>query len=259
MGTTGIFSWLPVRRFCSVNNGTEVIFGLWYLCILFLFILSKVWIFFDFQKFCVSSLIDRITNAMIDYIKGKIIELLPTDIVIECGGIGYHAYISLQTFAALDGKLDTTLYIHHILREDDEMFYGFASKDERQFFRLLIGVSGVGANTARMMLSSLSADEIREAILSENVSRIKSIKGIGSKTAQRIILELKDKIVKGEGSDSTVLFSGQAVNATADEAITALVMLGFPKPAVQKLVGSLLQENPTASVEVLIKTALQRL
>ena len=196
---------------------------------------------------------------MIDYIKGKIVELIPTDLVIECGGIGYHAYISLQTFAALDGKLDTTLYIHHILREDDEMFYGFSSKDERQFFRLLIGVSGVGANTARMMLSSLSADEIREAILSENVARIKGIKGIGSKTAQRIILELKDKVVKGDGAESPVLFSGQAVNATADEAITALVMLGFPRPAVQKLVGSLLQENPTASVEVLIQTALQRL
>lgn len=196
---------------------------------------------------------------MIDYIKGKIVELLPTDIVIECGGIGYHAFISLQTYAMLENRSDATLYIHHILREDEEMFYGFSSKDERQFFRLLIGVSGVGANTARMMLSSLSADEIREAILSENVSRIKSIKGIGLKTAQRIILELKDRVVKGEGTDSTVLFSGQVANAVADEAITALVMLGFPKPAVQKLVGSLIQENPTANVEVLIKTALQRL
>ena len=196
---------------------------------------------------------------MIDYIKGKIVELLPTDIVIECGGIGYHAYISLQTYAMLENLSETTLYIHHILREDEEMFYGFSSKDERQFFRLLIGVSGVGANTARMMLSSLSADEIREAIIGENVSRIKSIKGIGLKTAQRIILELKDKVVKGDGADSTVLFSGQAINAAADEAITALVLLGFPKPAVQKVVNAMLQENPTASVEMLVKSGLQRL
>ena len=196
---------------------------------------------------------------MIDYIKGKIVELLPTDIVIECGGIGYHAFISLQTYAMLENLSETTLYIHHILREDEEMFYGFSSKDERQFFRLLIGVSGVGANTARMMLSSLSADEIREAIIGENVSRIKSIKGIGLKTAQRIILELKDKVIKGDGADTTVFFSGQAVNAAAEEAITALVLLGFPKPAVQKIVNALLQENPTASVEMLVKSGLQRL
>ena len=196
---------------------------------------------------------------MIDYIKGKIVELLPTDIVIECGGIGYHAFISLQTYAMLENLSETTLYIHHILREDEEMFYGFSSKDERQFFRLLIGVSGVGANTARMMLSSLSADEIREAIIGENVSRIKSIKGIGLKTAQRIILELKDKVIKGDGADTTVLFSGQAVNAAAEEAITALVLLGFPKPAVHKVVNALLQEKPTASVEMLVKSGLQRL
>ena len=214
-------------------------------------------IFFEFQKLCVPSLNRR--KIMIDYIKGKIVELLPTDIVIECGGIGYHAFISLQTYAMLENLSETTLYIHHILREDEEMFYGFSSKDERQFFRLLIGVSGVGANTARMMLSSLSADEIREAIIGENVSRIKSIKGIGLKTAQRIILELKDKVIKGDGADAPVLFSGQAVNAAADEAITALVLLGFPKPAVQKVVNALLQENPTASVELLVKSGLQRL
>ena len=196
---------------------------------------------------------------MIDYIKGKIVELLPTDIVIECGGIGYHAFISLQTYAMLENLSETTLYIHHILREDEEMFYGFSSKDERQFFRLLIGVSGVGANTARMMLSSLSADEIREAIIGENVSRIKSIKGIGLKTAQRIILELKDKVVKGDVAHAPILFSGQAVNAAAEEAITALFLLGFPKPAVQKVVNALLQENPTASVEMLVKSGLQRL
>lgn len=196
---------------------------------------------------------------MIDFIKGSIVELLPTDVVIECGGIGYHAFISLQTYSQLEGKPAVTLYIHHILREDEEMFYGFATKDERQFFRLLIGVSGVGANTARMMLSSLNADEIREAILGENVARIKSIKGIGLKTAQRIILELKDKVVKGDGADSSVLFSGQAVSAAAEEATTALVLLGFAKPAASKVVSALLKDEPTASVEQLIKLALQRL
>lgn len=196
---------------------------------------------------------------MIDYIKGAIVELLPTDVVIECGGIGYHAFISLQTFASLDGKSSVTLYIHHILREDEEMFYGFATKEERQFFRLLIGVSGVGANTARMMLSSLNADEIRDAILSENVARIKSIKGIGLKTAQRIILELKDKVVKGESNDSALLFSGQSLNAAAEEATTALVLLGFAKPAASKVINTLLKENPNFSVEQLIKLSLQRL
>ena len=196
---------------------------------------------------------------MIDYIKGKIVELLPTDVVVECGGIGYHAFISLQTYALLEDKSEATVYIHHILREDEEMFYGFADKDERQFFRLLIGVNGVGANTARMMLSSMNADELREAILSENVKRIQSIKGIGSKTAQRIVLELKDKVVKGEGSDSTALFSGAQVNAVTDEAVTALVMLGFAKPAVNKVVAALLKESPNATIEQLIKQALQRL
>lgn len=196
---------------------------------------------------------------MIDYIKGKIVELLPTDVVVECGGIGYHAYISLQTFALLENKTEAIVYIHHILREDEEMFYGFADKDERQFFRLLIGVSGVGANTARMMLSSLNADEIREAILAEDVNRIKSIKGIGLKTAQRIILELKDKVVKGEGSESSALFSGSTVSAATEEAVTALVLLGFAKPAANKVVGTLLKENPNYSIEQLIKLALQRL
>ena len=196
---------------------------------------------------------------MIDYIKGKIVELLPTDLVIECGGIGYHAFISLQTYALLENKSEATVYIHHILREDEEMFYGFADKEERQFFRLLIGVSGVGAGTARVMLSSLNADEIREAILAGDVKRIQSIKGIGNKTAQRIILELTDKVAKGTGGDGAALFSGAKVSAVAEEATTALIMLGFAKPAVSKVVGSLLKEMPNASVEQLIKEALGRL
>lgn len=195
---------------------------------------------------------------MIDYIKGKIVERTPTDMVLECYGIGYKILISLQTYEALNGKDDTKIYIHHYLREDEELYYGFATKDERELFRLLIGVSGVGAATARMMLSSLTTDEIRNAILSEDLNKIKSIKGIGTKSAQRLILELKDKVVKGEGSESTVLFSSSS-NPAVEEATTALVMLGFTKPNVSKAISAVLKETPSASLEELIKLSLKRL
>ena len=134
---------------------------------------------------------------MIDYIKGKIVEITPTDMVLECYGIGYKILISLQTYEGLHKQEESTVYIHHYLREDEELYYGFATKDERELFRLLIGVSGIGASTARMMLSSLYSEEIRNAILAEDINKIKSIKGIGLKSAQRLILELKDKIAKG--------------------------------------------------------------
>ena len=150
---------------------------------------------------------------MIDYIKGKIAEITPTDTILECYGIGYKILISLQTYEVLNGKDEVKIYIHHYLREDEELYYGFATKDEREMFRLLIGVSGVGAATARMMLSSLTTDEIRNAIIAEDLNKIKSIKGIGTKSAQRLILELKDKVVKGEGSDSSVLFSTSSNSA----------------------------------------------
>ena len=195
---------------------------------------------------------------MIDYIKGKIIELTPTYTVVECCGIGYMIQISLQTFSTLENRSDITIYIHHYIREDDEQFYGFATKDERELFRLLIGVSGIGVSTAQMMLSSLSSDEIRNAIISEDINRIKSIKGIGLKTAQRLILELKDKIVKGGGSDSTALFS-QCNNAIVEEATTALVLLGFTKANVNKAISAVLKENPSASLESIIKLALKKL
>lgn len=195
---------------------------------------------------------------MIDYIKGKIVERTPTDIVLECYGIGYKILISLQTYEALNGKDEARIYIHHYLREDEELYYGFATKDERELFRLLIGVSGVGAATARMMLSSLTTDEIRNAILSEDLNKIKSIKGIGTKSAQRLILELKDKVVKGEGSESTVLFSSSS-NPAVEEATTALVMLGFTKPNVSKAISAVLKESPYASLEELIKLSLKRL
>lgn len=168
---------------------------------------------------------------MIDYIKGQITELSPTEVILETYGIGYRILISLQTYESLNGRKDSIVYIHHYLREDEELYYGFASKDERELFRLLIGVSGIGASTARMMLSSMSSEEIRTAILAEDINKIKSIKGIGMKSAQRLILELKDKIVKGGGTDSGQLF-GSSSNAATEEATTALVMLGFTKANV---------------------------
>ena len=200
-------------------------------------------------------------GTMIEYIKGSIAGLTPTEIILECGGIGYEILISLQTYEALQGKADAKVYIHHYLREDEELYYGFATKDERELFRLLISVSGIGAGTARMMLSSLSAEEIRQAILSEDVARIKSIKGIGVKSAQRVILELKDKIVKGAGADDSgsALFAKADNAAVVEEATTALVMLGFTKANIAKVLPAILKENPVARVEDLIKAALQRL
>lgn len=195
---------------------------------------------------------------MIDYIKGQITELSPTEVILETYGIGYRILISLQTYESLNGRKDSIIYIHHYLREDEELYYGFASKDERELFRLLIGVSGIGASTARMMLSSMSSEEIRTAILAEDINKIKSIKGIGMKSAQRLILELKDKIVKGGGTDSGQLF-GSSSNAATEEATTALVMLGFTKANVTKAVNSVLKEKPSASLEEIIKLALKLL
>ena len=195
---------------------------------------------------------------MIDYIKGSIAEMNPTEVILECNGIGYRILISLQTYEGLNGKSDAKVYIHHYLREDEELYYGFFTKDERELFRLLIGVSGIGASTARMMLSSLTSDEIRNAILAEDINKIKSIKGIGLKSAQRLILELKDKVGKGAGSDSTSLFQTGAPGVT-DEAVTALVMLGFTKANVNKAVTSVLKSKPGASLEEIIKLALKLL
>lgn len=196
---------------------------------------------------------------MIEYIKGTLESLAPTEAVVEAYGIGYKLLISLQTYEGLEGKKDVIVYIHHYLREDEELYYGFATKDERELFRLLIGVSGVGAATARMMLSSLTCDEIRNAIIGNDINKIKSIKGIGLKSAQRLILELKDKIAKGEGSaDNSALFNTQT-NSDAEEASTALVLLGFTKANVGKAVAAVLKETPGASLEEIIKSALKKL
>ncbi len=195
---------------------------------------------------------------MIDYIKGQIIELTPTELILENHGIGYSLLISLQTYEAFQLQTQVAAYIHHYIREDEELFYGFATKDERELFRLLIGVSGIGVASARMMLSTLSAEEIRQAILAEDVNRIKSVKGIGLKSAQRLVLELKDKIVKGAGADSSALFKSDH-SALVDEATTALTMLGFSKANIGKVMPAILKDNPNARVEDIIKAALQRL
>lgn len=195
---------------------------------------------------------------MIDYISGKIAELTPTRVVLDNSGIGYAIEISLQTYAALESQKEAKVYIYHHIQSssDVELFYGFSSKDERSIFELLISVSGVGVNTARVILSSFSADELREAILSENVAAIKSVKGIGLKTAQRMVLELKDKISKGEGGANDVLLVSDR-NAVAEEAAAALQMLGFSKPNISKAIQKIVSSNPNIKVEELIKQALQ--
>lgn len=195
---------------------------------------------------------------MINYIKGIITGLSPTEVILENSGIGYNILISLQTFEALKEKKDATVYIHHHLREDDEQYYGFAVKDERELFRLLIGVSGIGVSTARMMLSSLSAEEIRHAILAEDLNKIKSIKGIGLKSAQRLILELKDKIAKGEGVEIS-LIGTESNTAEIEEATRALLMLGFTKPNINKVIQKIFKEEKPEKVEDIIKIALKLL
>ena len=197
---------------------------------------------------------------MIDYISGKLATLTPTMAVIDNQGIGYGVEISLQTFESLRGKDSATVYIQRQVnpRDGAEVDYGFATQDERELFHLITSVSGMGAASARMVLSSLTADELRNAILGEDVHRLKSVKGIGLKTAQRMVLELKDKLVKGEGASSEMLFQNDS-SAVVEEATTALQMLGFAKPNINKAIQAILKENPSASVEAIIKAALQRL
>ena len=197
---------------------------------------------------------------MIEYISGKLVALTPTMAVIDNQGIGYAVEISLQTYDALNGKSEATAYIQRQINPRDgiEVDYGFATKEERELFRQITSVSGMGAASARMVLSSLSAEELRNAILSEDVNRLKGVKGIGLKTAQRMVLELKDKIVKGEGVSTDVLFRADS-NAAAEEAATALQMLGFAKPNINKAIQAILKQEPRASVEEIIKAALQRL
>jgi Holliday junction DNA helicase RuvA len=193
---------------------------------------------------------------MIDYIKGKIVELTPAFIIIENEGIGYHVSISLSTYARLEGKSDYKILVHEVIREDSHQLFGFADKSERDLFRHLISVTGVGPGTARVMLSSLNPDEIEKAILGSEVNVLKAIKGIGIKTAQRIIVDLKDKLGKQSGTGEIFLFTD---NTKKEEALSALVMLGFGKSAVIKVLDKIVREEKSLTVEDIIKKALKSL
>ncbi|MBO8460480.1 MAG: Holliday junction branch migration protein RuvA [Bacteroidetes bacterium] len=200
---------------------------------------------------------------MIDYIKGSIAELTPTYAVIETNGIGYGIHIALTTYSALGKSTEAKLYVHEVIREDAHLLFGFMNKGERALFLLLISVSGIGANTARMILSSYTAGEIRQIIATGNAKLLSSIKGIGPKTAQRIIVELKDKILKVEMDDETQSTLLNEVDAstegTREEAIAALTMLGFASAPSTKVVNQLLKEDPQIPVEQVIKRALKML
>ncbi len=197
---------------------------------------------------------------MIDYISGKLADLNPTTAVIDNQGIGYSVEISLQTYDSLNGKTEVKVYIQRQINQRDgiEVDYGFANKEERELFRNITSVSGMGASSARMILSSFSPEELREAILSEDVNRLKSVKGIGLKSAQSLVLELKDKIVKGSETSLDTLFRPEA-NAAAEEASAALLNLGFTKANINKAIQSILKNNPTATLEEIIKLSLKML
>ena len=195
---------------------------------------------------------------MYDYISGDIIELSPAELILDNNGIGYKFQISLNSYSRFREQAKAKIYIYHHLREDEELFYGFFTKDERHIFTLLISVSGIGPNTARMMLSSMTPDEIQGAIISGDVNTIKSIKGIGLKTAQRVIIELKDKIAKGTSSGSDIIFDSQ-INNVRNEATSALVLLGFSKSNIEKVLSATLKSKPDATLEELIKLALKQL
>ena len=193
---------------------------------------------------------------MLDYIKGEIAELTPASVVIETGGLGYIAHISLNTYSALNGLKSCKLYIYESIREDAHQLFGFMEKRERELFLHLISVSGVGANTARMVLSSIASYELEGIISSGNANALKTVKGIGSKTAERIIIDLKDKIKVNGGSSASSAPSGASSEA-AKEAVSALTMLGFNLLASQKVVSKIEKEHSSFTVEEIIKHALK--
>ena len=193
---------------------------------------------------------------MITHLKGKLVEKSPTNVVIEVNGIGYWVNISLTTFSQIPDNENIKLYTHLQIKEDSHSLYGFYSKKEREIFRLLISVSGVGTSTARTMLSSLNPQQVVEAISSNNVSIVQSVKGIGSKTAQRLIIELRDKILKIYDLDETYVNSN---NTTREEALSALEVLGINKKSSERLVDNIIQENQDISVEEIIKETLKNI
>lgn len=193
---------------------------------------------------------------MYEYISGTLSEVAPAYAVVDAGGVGYYLHISLETYSAIEHAERAKLYVHFIVREDAQLFYGFATRAERDVFRLLISVSGVGGNTARMILSTYSPRELQGIISSGNAVLLKNVKGLGLKTAQKIIVELSGKLLAVGGDDSA---SSVAGNDRVDEALAALVMLGFSKAPAEKVLHAAVRETPGASVEELVRMALKRL
>jgi len=193
---------------------------------------------------------------MITHIEGKLVEKNPTDVVIDCNGVGYFINISLHTFSQIPDREHLRLYTYLQVREDSHSLYGFSTKVEREIFKLLISVSGIGTNTARTMLSSLTPDQVKEGIAGGDVALIQSVKGIGAKTAQRVIIDLKDKVLKVYGLDELSLIPN---NTNKDEALSALDVLGFNKKQSEKVVERIIKAQPNAEVEQIIKEALKNL
>jgi Holliday junction DNA helicase RuvA len=193
---------------------------------------------------------------MFEFIKGEVREITPTYVVLENNGIGYFINISINTYTKISESASCLLYIYEAIREDAHQLFGFADKEERQVFLHLISVSGIGSNTARVMLSSLSPSDIKTAIAQSNVMLIKSVKGIGTKTAERVIVDLRDKVGKLSETDQN---NSLINNTIKEEALSALVMLGFPKAKVDKIINSILKENNSLRVEELIKESLKRI
>lgn len=199
---------------------------------------------------------------MIEYIRGTIAELTPTQAVIDCGGVGYGLSISLNTYSAIQGQREARLYVYESIREDAYQLFGFASRQERELFLLLISVASIGGQTARTVLSAFTPAELAAAIRSENERMLRSVKGIGPKAAQRIIVELKDKIplALGEGTDTAPASTAAVANKEiVEEAVAALTMLGFPPAPSQKTVLAIVKDSPTLAVEQIIKQALKML
>lgn len=197
---------------------------------------------------------------MIEYLKGEVAELSPATAIIECCGVGYETSITLNTYSALQGKKDAKLYIYEVIREDTHQLFGFSNRQERELFLLLISVSGIGGNTARTILSAFTVSELCEAIATGNEVAIKGVKGIGLKTAQRLIVDLKDKIKNiGGGLQGSTTVATSLNNDTVEGAVAALVMLGFPASAAGKVVQSIVKSEPQATIEQVIKQALKQL
>ncbi|OAB80562.1 Holliday junction branch migration protein RuvA [Cochleicola gelatinilyticus] len=193
---------------------------------------------------------------MITHIQGRVVEKNPTHVVIDCNGVGYFIHISLHTFSQLSDNENLRLYTHLQVREDAHTLYGFSGVAEREIFRLLVSVSGIGTNTARTMLSSLSPEQVKEAIASGDVATIQSVKGIGTKTAQRVLIDLKDKILKVYGMDDV---SVSPSNTNKNEALSALETLGFVRKQAERVCDAIVKQDPQASVETIIKQALKKL